>query len=336
MSSRTSANRHRCRVKGFTLIELLVVVAIIALLISILLPSMSDAREQARRVKCASNLRGIALGTLTSADQNRGYYPVGVDDGGAGPYSMLFGPIETLYDTGFIGNWNVQFCPTRPKTDVPRMQRGTAWGFRYVQQFGVNEDAKPGVLTQYAFNTFVTWNWKEDMFPDATRQAMVADGTWNFFGNINAQWVMAPRTGFTPPPPTDYPNWMPTVDWRHGRQGMCMMAFMDGHVSPVVPRVPKNRVELRVTVDTVKQFAWLPAEPETLRDVQDEYPVRQDNIAAYHRRRPRCQDAGNKPPTIVDVSSGGFDRDLAAATSARYRTANNLWKKLPATPNERR
>ena len=49
--------------KGFTLIELLVVVAIISLLISILLPVMQSAREEARRIKCAANLRHIAVGS---------------------------------------------------------------------------------------------------------------------------------------------------------------------------------------------------------------------------------------------------------------------------------
>lgn len=61
--------------KGFTLIELLVVVAIIAMLIALLLPTIARAREQVRRSTCSSNLKQIGTAMVQYADSHREIFP---------------------------------------------------------------------------------------------------------------------------------------------------------------------------------------------------------------------------------------------------------------------
>lgn len=74
--------RHNRLCSAFTLIELLVVVAIIALLISILLPSLGRAREQGKTAKCLANLRTILTATHTYfVEYNDGYPYLTTDRG---------------------------------------------------------------------------------------------------------------------------------------------------------------------------------------------------------------------------------------------------------------
>jgi prepilin-type N-terminal cleavage/methylation domain-containing protein/prepilin-type processing-associated H-X9-DG protein len=60
------------RHKGFTLIELLVVIAIIALLLSVLIPSLKNAREMGKRAVCLSNLEQLSMAWILYADDNDG------------------------------------------------------------------------------------------------------------------------------------------------------------------------------------------------------------------------------------------------------------------------
>jgi prepilin-type N-terminal cleavage/methylation domain-containing protein/prepilin-type processing-associated H-X9-DG protein len=71
-----------CKRAAFTLVELLVVIGIIALLIGILLPALSRAREQAAKTTCMSNMRQVAMAYVGYANENKGWLPASSRGGG--------------------------------------------------------------------------------------------------------------------------------------------------------------------------------------------------------------------------------------------------------------
>lgn len=79
MRGRVTAGPLRARRCAFTLIELLVVVSIIALLISILLPSLRKARDQAKDVSCKANLRSMGQAFVQYAERYNGVWPAPID-----------------------------------------------------------------------------------------------------------------------------------------------------------------------------------------------------------------------------------------------------------------
>jgi prepilin-type N-terminal cleavage/methylation domain-containing protein len=69
------ARKPSASARAFTLVELLVVIGIIALLLSILLPSLNKARRNAESVACASNMRQLYLASAMFAGDNKGHLP---------------------------------------------------------------------------------------------------------------------------------------------------------------------------------------------------------------------------------------------------------------------
>ncbi len=103
-----ATNRFRV-VSAFTLIELLVVIAIIAILVALLLPALSQAKETARRIACGSNLRQLAIGATLYAQDNNNVMPDMYDGSvGAGNNSGTNG---WIYFANFGGP--AQFDPSR-------------------------------------------------------------------------------------------------------------------------------------------------------------------------------------------------------------------------------
>jgi prepilin-type N-terminal cleavage/methylation domain-containing protein/prepilin-type processing-associated H-X9-DG protein len=137
------ANRVRiCKHRAFTLVELLVVIGIIALLISILLPTLSKVQRTAQQTKCLSNVRQIGQGFIQYENDNHGYFPyAAIDTGPEQPGDWLWWQSDRIANlaTGGIAKYlnitkdaqRILQCPADPLQYRPHSSAEGAYPFSY-------------------------------------------------------------------------------------------------------------------------------------------------------------------------------------------------------------
>jgi len=176
------------RNKSFTLIELLVVVAIIAMLVGMLLPTLARARESVRRAACASNLREIGQAMHQYAQVNGDAYPklqqpANIIGTGAGffntapvvednpqnepnPVNPAPKPVSSnlwLLCRGQLSTPPVFLCPSQSRkagidiTELMRETDGKKRGAKYFSDFPTHPTAGP--MISYSFQMPWSTNW---------------------------------------------------------------------------------------------------------------------------------------------------------------------------------
>lgn len=216
------------RHSGFTLVELLVVVAIIAVLSSILVPSVGAARESARSISCLNNLRNLGSAMkIYHADNDDKFWPY-----------VIYNSPEPDVHTYF---WGTTTDPVDPEASPLMNYCGNnlaalwcpeqRWG-TYVPQGRVSEPT-----TNYGYNAFFLGGWGK---PGKQSSQIPNPGELFIFADSAMYWGpggvdILQNSTYLEPVFSDQPFWVqtPTTQFRH--RGRSNALCGDGHADSFDP-----------------------------------------------------------------------------------------------------
>ncbi|MBU0640050.1 MAG: type II secretion system GspH family protein [Planctomycetes bacterium] len=231
---------------GFTLIELLVVVAVIALLISILLPALSQAKERAKATVCGSNLRQLGI-ALTGYVTENGYYP-GHHTPQTGQWKIIIvWPPRLRKYTG--GQRDVFWCPA---AELEFRWTFVEGGGPRSRRYGYDPGEAPVRNTSGFSYGYNDWGVREFTDPHLGLGGHVDDPNCDWCGELREEKVKVPSDMIAiADSKADY-NWDTAIDpadsidyeWPSKRHfGGTEVLFCDGHADWIEQRTLIEPIE---------------------------------------------------------------------------------------------
>ena len=211
--------------KGFTLIELLVVIAIIALLLAILLPSLGMAKDHARKIGCATNLRTLGLAVI--------FY--GNDNNDSTPSATTTWP-RYGSKIGWCGRTGDNNGPWSNEVQVKALRSGQLWSYmETIKGWRCPTDPEKEQLRTYCMAS--EW-WGAYTFDDNSVPVLGANKpnlAFRKLGNIknaSGRFLFVDNLGYNADAYAaihyNQPYWWNIPNFRH--RGGSVNGFADGHV----------------------------------------------------------------------------------------------------------